>query len=167
MATANIHASCVVLGSAGRAFRAPEDTGVLILGASGSGKSDLVLRLVERGAELVADDRVELFVSDGKLWGSPPPELAGLAEIRGVGIVSLAYRRDAEIRLAVELIAPELVPRSPEAWHYAPPEALGLPEVAHPPLIRLAGFQCSTPAKVAAAAVSFAHGLHRDNHNPI
>jgi HPr kinase/phosphorylase len=65
---ANIHASCVVLARAGEPFGAPGDAGILILGASGSGKSDLALRLIGRGALLVADDRVEIFARDDGLW---------------------------------------------------------------------------------------------------
>jgi len=162
----NIHASCLVLGRAGQPFGAPEDAGVLILGASGSGKSDLALRLIERGAVLVADDRVDLFASDGRLWGSATGNLAGLVEIRGVGIVSLPSRSEAAIALVVELVAPDTVSRLPEHGTYAPPEKLGLPEGAWPPLLKLAALESSAPAKVAAAAAAFAHALFRDGCLP-
>jgi serine kinase of HPr protein (carbohydrate metabolism regulator) len=163
---ANIHASCLALGRAGQPFGAPEDAGVLILGASGMGKSDLALRLVERGAVLVADDRVDLFESDGRLWGSAPAGLAGLLEIRGAGIVSLPYRSEAAIALVIELVAPDAVPRLPEHGTYAPPEMLGLPESARPPLLRLAALESSAPAKIAAAAAAFAHALFRGDRPP-
>ena len=84
-----IHASCA----------ARQGVGVLLLGPSGSGKSDLVLRLLDRGFMLVADDRVEL---DGRqAWA--PENLAGLLEVRGLGILRLPYLARARLALAVEL----------------------------------------------------------------
>ncbi|HEY5047955.1 MAG TPA: hypothetical protein VII49_08060 [Rhizomicrobium sp.] len=162
MTVANVHASCVMLGRAGDAFGAPQEAGILILGASGSGKSDLALTLIERGAILVADDRVELFQRDGGLWGRPPANLAGLLEVRGVGIVSLAYRPETAIALAISLGAPNLKPRLPESESYAPPQVLELPASAWPPLLKLTAYEGSTPAKVAVAAAGFAHALFRD-----
>ncbi len=84
-----IHASCA----------ARRGVGVLILGPPGSGKSELVLRLVDRGFLLVADDRVELDGCDA--WA--PARLAGLLEVRGLGIVRLPYLARARLGLAVEL----------------------------------------------------------------
>ena len=84
-----IHASCA----------ARQGVGVLLLGPPGSGKSDLVLRLLDRGFILVADDRVEL---DGhNAWA--PASLAGLLEVRGLGILRLPYLPRARLALAVEL----------------------------------------------------------------
>jgi serine kinase of HPr protein (carbohydrate metabolism regulator) len=163
----NIHASCVVLGRAGHPFGAPEETGVLFLGASGSGKTDLVLRLIERGADLVADDRVDLYARDGRMWGRPPASLAGLVEIRGLGIVALPYRSETAITLVIALGAAEDVPRLPEHGTYSPPEELGLQRNAWPPLVNLTASDSSAPAKVAAAAAAFAHALLREDHNPI
>lgn len=162
----NIHASCIVLGPAGQPFGAPEETGVLFLGASGSGKSDLVLRMIERGADLVADDRVDLYTRDGRLWGRPPASLAGLIEIRGLGLVTLPYRSEIAITLVIALVAPEEVPRLPERGTYSPPEALGLPQKAWPPLVTLTASESSAPAKVAATAAAFAHALFREDRNP-
>ena len=68
----NIHATCVRLGRAGAAFGAPPDAGVLLLGKSGAGKSDLALRLIALGATLVADDRTELYLWQRKLYARPP-----------------------------------------------------------------------------------------------
>lgn len=74
-----IHASCVAIG--GRA--------VLIAGPSGSGKSDLSLRLIDRGASLVSDDYTRLSVRGGALMASAPERIAGRIEVRNIGIVDL------------------------------------------------------------------------------
>lgn len=84
-----LHASCA----------AREGHGVLLLGPSGSGKSDLLLRLLDHGFDLVADDRVD--VEGGT--ASPPPALAGLLEVRGLGLLRLPHRASAALRLAVAL----------------------------------------------------------------
>lgn len=62
--------------------------GALIEGPSGIGKSDLALRCLEAGAALVADDRVLTWTDSGRLWGRAPEPLAGLMEVRGIGIVT-------------------------------------------------------------------------------
>src|SRR5262249_24908351 len=74
-ATVNIHATCVVLAHAAGTFGASRDAGVLLLGKSGSGKSDLALRLISRGAILVSDDRTELCEQGGHLVAKPPAPL--------------------------------------------------------------------------------------------
>lgn len=71
--------SCVAIG--GR--------GVLIEGAPGSGKSGLALALIDRGAVLVGDDGVTLESRAGRLWALPPPNIAGMIEIRNVGLAEL------------------------------------------------------------------------------
>jgi serine kinase of HPr protein (carbohydrate metabolism regulator) len=63
---------------------------VLIEGPPGAGKSSLALALIDRGATLVGDDGVALDLREGALWASPPPNTAGLIEIRNVGLASLA-----------------------------------------------------------------------------
>ena len=63
---------------------------VLIEGPPGTGKSSLALALIDRGAVLVGDDGVSLTVREGRLWASPPPNIAGLLEIRNVGLATLA-----------------------------------------------------------------------------
>lgn len=82
------------------------DAGVLILGAPGSGKSDLVLRLIDRGWSLVADDRVR--VQGG--WAEAAPALAGLLEVRGLGILRLERVRRVLLRLVVSLGQGERLP---------------------------------------------------------
>ena len=79
---------------------------MLLLGPSGSGKSDLLLRLLDRGFALVADDRVEL---EGGV-ASAPAALAGLLEVRGLGLVHLPYVERATVALAVELGQGERLP---------------------------------------------------------
>jgi hypothetical protein len=62
--------------------------GVLIEGETGSGKSSLALALIDRGATLVGDDGVLLEAREGRLWAAPPPAIAGLLEIRNVGLAT-------------------------------------------------------------------------------
>jgi HPr kinase/phosphorylase len=88
-----IHASAVAI--AGR--------GLLILGASGAGKSGLALRLIALGADLVADDRVALSRQAGRLVARAPAALAGLVEARGIGILTAGSVPEAELALAVDL----------------------------------------------------------------
>jgi energy-coupling factor transporter ATP-binding protein EcfA2 len=87
---------------------------VLIRGPSGSGKSRLAMALIDapatgliRFARLVADDRVELSASHGRLLLRPPPALAGLIEVRGVGVRRVAFEPIAVAGLVVDLDAPD------------------------------------------------------------
>jgi HPr kinase/phosphorylase len=88
-----LHAAAVAL--AGR--------GVLILGASGSGKSALALQLIARGAALVADDRVVLVRRGAALLAGAPASLAGLIEARGFGLLRLPSMPEAPVAVAVDL----------------------------------------------------------------
>jgi HPr kinase/phosphorylase len=97
-----VHASAVKVG----------DRAVLIRGPSGSGKSRLAFDLILAGrtgqlppAILVGDDRVHLDTDGGKLWVRPARELAGLIEIRGLGIRRCEYVAEATIGLVVDLAA--------------------------------------------------------------
>jgi len=164
MEVANVHASCLILRSAGSAFGAPAECGVLLLGDSGVGKSDLALRLVSRGAQLVADDRTELFVHANVLCARPPKTLAGLIEVRGVGILKLPFENAAVVGLAVMLVARKLVPRMPSREDYDPPPGLSVKK--KPPLIRLCAFDHSAPAKIAIAAAAFVNPLFREENKP-
>ncbi|MDP6707524.1 MAG: HPr kinase/phosphatase C-terminal domain-containing protein [Alphaproteobacteria bacterium] len=129
------HATCVDL----------DGGAVLLRGASGSGKSDLALRLIDAGAVLVADDQVRLECRDGRLFASPPAALAGLLEVRGLGIVRLPHRADAWVRLVVDLVAPGDVERLPED------EEVEIAGVALP-RVALAPFEASAMAKLRLAA---------------
>lgn len=138
-----------MLTKAGEPFSAG-NAGILLLGRSGVGKSDLALRLIDRGATLVSDDRTVLSVEHGMLIARAPAPFEGLLEIRGVGIVKLPYAPAAAIRLALQLVTSDEVPRLPEPDFYALPA--GLPPLDAPvPLRHLAPEECSTPAKIAVA----------------
>ncbi|MEJ1970661.1 MAG: HPr kinase/phosphatase C-terminal domain-containing protein [Rhizomicrobium sp.] len=135
--SANIHATCVRLGR----------DGVLLTGRSGSGKSDLALRLIGLGAVLVADDRVLLSVAHGRLVAAAPAAIAGLLEVRGVGIVPMKHAAQAPIALVVDLEG--TVERLPQPRRFAPPS--GLPPASRPPLICLNAFEISAAYKIVAA----------------
>ncbi|GAA4503332.1 HPr kinase/phosphorylase [Gluconacetobacter tumulicola] len=114
-----VHGSCA----------ARDRQGVLLLGPSGIGKSDLLLRLVDSGYDLVADDRVVL--EDDR--ASAPPALAGLIEVRGMGIARLPFVAEARAVLAVRLVRPEDRPdRLPAAAH---DPLTGLPEIRLDPAL--------------------------------
>jgi HPr kinase/phosphorylase len=102
-----VHASAVAVGA----------HGVLIRGASGSGKSSLVLALIDRDPEttrLVADDRVTLTVDSGRLVAAAPAPLAGKLEVRGLGIVDIGHVSPSTIALIVDLLPADQCPRMPE-----------------------------------------------------
>ncbi len=149
--TTNIHATCIRIAKAGKAFGVPASAGVLILGRSGSGKSDLALRLIARGAQLVSDDRTELSISRGRLIARAPARLVGLLEVRGLGIVKMPHAASAAIALVVELSAS--VPRMPERRFYHPPKSLALPRGARPPLVVLDAYEASAAEKVLVMAM--------------
>ena len=102
---ATVHASVARLGT----------RGVLIRGAAGSGKSSLLLSLIfDAGAMLVADDRVALAASGGRLVATAPETIAGRMEVRGVGIVRRPYVSPATIDLVVDLLPLDECPRLPD-----------------------------------------------------
>jgi hypothetical protein len=147
----NIHAGCVAIG--GR--------GVLILGDSGAGKSDLALRLVDEGARLVADDRCDLYLRGKKLCARPPASIAGLMELRGLGIVALPHARSAVLALAVRLNGQQK--RLPEPAFYAPPPPLA---AAPLPLILVNAAAPSAPARIRTALKALETDGFRDTFNP-
>ncbi|MBZ8133639.1 HPr kinase/phosphorylase [Afifella sp. IM 167] len=102
--TLRIHATAIVF--AGR--------GVLIRGASGSGKSSLAWRAIAAGGRLVADDYCDLSLCSGRVVATPPAATFGLMELRGRGILRLACERAAVIRLVVDLLPGPDVPRLPQ-----------------------------------------------------
>jgi HPr kinase/phosphorylase len=115
--------------------------GVLIRGPSGSGKSDLALRLIDEGARLIADDQTELRRLGGTVRLSAPAEIAGLLEVRGLGILRLPFT-SAPLRLVVDLVeAGQPIERLPE------PLTCALAGLACP-LLLLDPFTASAPAKL-------------------
>jgi len=153
----NVHASCVVLARAAPSFGARHDCGVLIIGKSGAGKSDLALRLIERGAILVSDDRTELLLAGGSLIARAPANIRGLIEVRGVGIIAVPFAPKARVALAVSLDGEKS--RLPQREDYKAPWDLSAP----PPLLRLAAFDPSAPAKILLAAAAFERDLFRES----
>ena len=117
--------------------------GILLLGPSGAGKSDLALRLIDRGAKLIADDRVDLVHRDDRVTMSAPARIAGLLEVRGLGIVDFPSV-EAPLTLAIELVPGEEVERFPD------PDAELFCGLAVP-LLRLNPFELSAPIKVELA----------------
>ena len=87
--------------------------GLIIAGRSGSGKSDLALRLLDRGFALVSDDQTMLHKEGNRLIASAPPTIKGKLEVRGIGIVDLETVDDVPVCLIVELSEP--IERMPEA----------------------------------------------------
>jgi serine kinase of HPr protein (carbohydrate metabolism regulator) len=140
-----LHAGLIALPWAGR-WR-----GVLLLGPSGVGKSDLALRCLDHDFQLIADDRVQLWTSGDGLYGAPPPSLAGLMEARGVGILKIPHRSWARICLAVECVADHKLERMPD------PQAFKALE-RHVPRLSLACREASAPAKLRRALIGL--GLH-------
>ena len=115
--------------------------GVLLRGKSGSGKSDLALILIERGGILISDDQVLLTETDGMLVMCPPTSLAGLLEVRGVGIVQMPYEGGVNLDLIVDLRSRTDIERLPEKqveeYH-----SIQIPKII------LHAFDQSTPIKI-------------------
>jgi serine kinase of HPr protein (carbohydrate metabolism regulator) len=87
------HASTVARG----------DRAIVITGPSGSGKSDLALRLLDHGFQLVSDDQTIISRDGDRLLASAPPNIAGKIEVRGIGIVDMDAANDVPVALVVEL----------------------------------------------------------------
>ena len=144
MSEERIHASCIAV--AGRA--------ILIAGASGRGKSDLALRMIDRGARLVSDDYTLLTHSEGRLLATPPEKISGMIEVRGVGIVEIEPLRDVPVCLLADLDA--AVDRLPEARTRA---ICGV-EI---PVIALSALEASAPIKLERALLHFGLPLARSS----
>ena len=128
-----LHASTVALD--GRA--------VLISGPSGSGKSDLALRLIDRGFTLVSDDQTIVKRDGDRLLATAPPTIAGKIEIRGIGIVEMERSSDVPVALWIELTSD--IQRIPDDSRERPILGVSLP------LISIDAMTASAPAKVALA----------------
>lgn len=128
-----VHASTVAVD--GRA--------VLISGPSGSGKSDLALRLLERGFALISDDQTVVKKQGDVLFASAPPSIAGKMEVRGIGILDMDHIDDVPIGLVVELTSEiERLPDDSRERRF-----LGVPI----PLVTIDALTASAPSKVVLA----------------
>jgi len=133
LSSETLHASTVAID--GRA--------VLITGPSGSGKSDLALRLLDRGFALVSDDQTIVKKSGTRLTASAPPTIRGKLEVRGIGIVSMDQVDDQPVALVVELTSD--IQRLPDDSRERPVLGISLP------LISVDAMTASAPSKVAIA----------------
>ena len=128
-----VHASTVALD--GRA--------VLISGPSGSGKSDLALRLLDRGFTLVSDDQTIVRRDGDRLIATAPPTIAGKLEVRGIGIVEMERLDNVPIALIIELTSD--IQRLPDDSRERPILGVALP------VISIDAMTASAPSKVAVA----------------
>ncbi|OWJ66350.1 HPr kinase/phosphorylase [Inquilinus limosus] len=136
---ATIHATCVAV----------DGRGVLLRGPSGSGKSDLALRLIDAGGRLVADDRVQLSLEGGVVVARPPAALAGLIEARGFGPIPVPFDPSAPVLLVADLKPAEAIERLPEPGTCA---YLGI----RLPLVAVAPFEASAPIKLRLTLAALA-----------
>lgn len=124
---------------------------VLLRGPSGAGKSDLALRLIDAGARLVADDQSALSRRGDRLVVRAPAAIAGLFEVRGLGIVRLDVTAEAPVGLIADLVAADAVERLPSRQVET---ILGIAV----PLIAIVPFEVSAAAKLRLALRALAGG---------
>ncbi|MGY9015430.1 MAG: HPr kinase/phosphorylase, partial [Rhodospirillales bacterium] len=98
-----VHGTCVEI----------DGTGILIQGPSGSGKSDLALRLIDTGAQLVSDDQTLLTETAGELIASSPDTISGVMEVRGIGLIHVETQTEASIGVIIDLVNRNAVSRLP------------------------------------------------------
>lgn len=137
LSSETLHASCV----------AKEGRGILIYGRSGSGKSDLALRLIDRGATLVSDDYTIVRRVEGRLLARAPTNIEGKLEVRGLGILGFDHMADVPVSLYVDLNLD--VERLPDAREPVWVAGLQLPVIA------LNALEASAPVKVETALRHF------------
>lgn len=143
-----LHASAVALDGAA----------IMLRGPSGSGKSTICLALIEHyGAQLIADDRLyaDTDTDTDTVMLRPHDGLAGLIEMRGLGVLRMAHLPTARLALVVELIAADAVPRiAPMATTEIAGCAIAL--------LRLHGHDPYTPLKIHRAAAALRDGFRDD-----
>lgn len=133
LSSETLHASCV----------ARESRAILISGLSGSGKSDLALRLIDRGARLVSDDYTIVRRVEGRLVAKAPANIEGRMEVRGVGILPFDTEGDVPVCLVVALGSE--VERLPERREPIVIAGISVPVVA------VSAFEISAAIKVELA----------------
>lgn len=121
---------------------AVDGKGVLLCGTSGSGKSDLALRLIDHGAVLIADDRTIVERQGKHLIAYAPQKIRGLLEVRGIGLVRIETQDSVRLDLAVDLDRPSDRMPTPESTSF-----LGIAL----PLLRVSAFESSAAAKIRLA----------------
>lgn len=132
----NIYAGCISY----------KGKGILIMGDSGSGKSDLALRMImEKGAKLVSDDRTNIENVNSRLIASVPQNLSGLMEVRGVGILKFPFKASSPIDLVVQLV------KTPEEMERLPEKETNMLENVILPQIKLYAFETSVLNKLILA----------------
>ena len=138
-----VHATAIAFG----------DKAALLRGPSGSGKSDLALRclmqpptaLFKDQVTLIADDRVALEKKGGDLFASPPPQIAGLIEVRGLGLYRLPYSQNVRVTKIFDLVDQGQIERLPQTT--AQTQLLGISL----PVIRIWAFEASATHKLMLA----------------
>ncbi|MFM9851813.1 MAG: HPr kinase/phosphorylase [Sphingomonadaceae bacterium] len=131
-----LHATCVAIG----------DQAILIRGQSGSGKSDLALRLIDRGAVLVSDDYTAIRIKNGVLVAAAPATIKGKFEVYGLGIIECATRDNVPLAMLIDVDQP--VERMPQDGQVTMILGIALPRFAILP------FEASAPIKVERALAS-------------
>jgi serine kinase of HPr protein (carbohydrate metabolism regulator) len=121
---------------------------VLLRGPSGAGKSDLALRLIDGGARLIADDQVELRRAGERVLVAAPAAIAGLMEVRGVGILQVEPLAEAALAMCVDLVPSAEIERLPEIRSE---DVLGIAV----PSVPLSPFEASAVAKLRFALRAF------------
>ncbi len=128
-----------------------EGRAVLITGPSGSGKSDLALRLVDRGFTLVSDDQTIVKKDANRLLASAPPTIAGKLEIRGIGVVDMEHADNVPVALIVELTSD--IQRLPDDSRERPILGLKIP------MVTIDAMTASAASKVAVALNRMGRGV--------
>ena len=133
LSSENLHASSV----------AKDGRAVLIAGPSGSGKSDLALRMLDRGFTLVSDDRTIIRKQGNKLIATAPDTIKGKLEVRGIGIIDVDQVQEVPLALVIELTTE--IERMPDDSRERMFLGVGVP------LISVDAMTASAPSKVALA----------------
>jgi len=133
--------------------------GVLLFGPSGSGKSDLTLRLLsarstfsEEPCVLVSDDQTIIWSEDLELYAGPPPQITGRLEVRGVGVLRFDHLEKAKVSLAIELVGKSEIERIPDIGAHT----ISLCGVKIPK-VKLTPFEASAPEKVFSIIMALHH----------